>query len=320
MEIRCRNVNEAVSEALWKLKVMGVEESSRNGAVMVFPEPVMTTYLRPQERVLFWPERDCNPWFHMLEALWMLAGRCDVEFVQQFNSKIVEYSDNGFNFNAAYGFRWREEFGLDQLTFIIKELKRDPSSRRAVLQMWNPWDLLKDTKDKACNTQAYFDCRGGKLNMTVTNRSNDLIWGCYGANAVHFSMLQEFLAIAVGLPLGVYRQFSNNLHLYTDKHQHWLNCPPSHRDYDPYPSGVLSHPLYKRLSWQQFLQEVEDFCEEPERGASSRSKLIRSVAHPMYASWQERKAGGVGLDPLRKCAAEDWQLACRQWIERRQHA
>ena len=53
IEIRARNVNVAVSEALWKLKVVGVQEDTRNGLVIAFPEPVVTTYERPQERVLF---------------------------------------------------------------------------------------------------------------------------------------------------------------------------------------------------------------------------------------------------------------------------
>ena len=154
--------------------------------------------------------------------------------------------------------------------------------------------------------------------MTVCNRSNDMIWGCYGANAVHFSVLQEFLSIAVGLPLGVYRQFSNNLHFYTSTHPvGWIDIPPSASTYDAYLLGTLTHPLFKKLSWQQFLQEVEDFCTAPELGHKSRSRLIRNVAHPMYASWCERKAGGVGLEELKSCAAEDWQLACKQWIERR---
>src|SRR5690606_27170488 len=38
---------------------------------------------------------------------------------------------------------------------------------------------------------------------------------CFGANAVHFSILQEYMAAHIGVPMGVYRQVSNNLHLYT---------------------------------------------------------------------------------------------------------
>ena len=130
IEIRARNVNVAVSEALWKLKVVGVQEDTRNGPVIAFPEPVVTTYERPQERVLFWGERDANPIFHLMESIWMLAGRRDVAFLEQFNSKIGQYSDDGKVFNAAYGYRWRDHFGYDQLTEIIKLLKEEPHTRQ----------------------------------------------------------------------------------------------------------------------------------------------------------------------------------------------
>jgi len=52
--------------------------------------------------------------------------------------------------------------------------------------------------------------------MVVFNRSNDMVWGCYGANAVHFSFLHEFIGRSTGLPLGTYTQVSVNLHAYID--------------------------------------------------------------------------------------------------------
>lgn len=52
--------------------------------------------------------------------------------------------------------------------------------------------------------------------MTVFCRSNDIIWGCYGANAVHFSMLQEYLATYIGCPVGIYQQVSVNWHAYVE--------------------------------------------------------------------------------------------------------
>ncbi len=76
--ISVRNVHEALPEALRFLRQTGVPRDSRNGAVLQAPCPVTTVYRRPDERVLFWPERDANPFFHFMESLWMLAGRNDV--------------------------------------------------------------------------------------------------------------------------------------------------------------------------------------------------------------------------------------------------
>ena len=119
MEITANNVNELFEQMFWKFKIYGKPVQTRNGPALRIPEPVLTTVKYPRQRVLFHKGRDANPIFHCLEAIWMLAGRRDVEFLQRFNSKIGQYSDDGKNFNAAYGYRWRRHFGRDQLDEVI---------------------------------------------------------------------------------------------------------------------------------------------------------------------------------------------------------
>ena len=93
------------------LESCGIWQESRSGKVIEYPEPVMTTYKRPEERVLFYPSRDANPFFHLFEALWMLAGKNDLEYVSRFNSRMKDFSDDGKILNGAYGHRWREVGG-----------------------------------------------------------------------------------------------------------------------------------------------------------------------------------------------------------------
>jgi len=132
---------------------------------------------------------------------------------------MAEYSDDGQVFNAPYGYRLRQLFtdegncNIDQLDSVIQTLSKDPNSRQAVCQIWDVEDLEKTTKDKACNMSIVFRIRNGKLCMTVYNRSNDMIWGAYGANVVQFSMIQEYVAAHLGLPLGEYTQVSNSYHI-----------------------------------------------------------------------------------------------------------
>jgi Thymidylate synthase len=234
--IKCNSVSEGLSSALTRIITDGVLEDSRNGQVLVFNTPVTTVYTDPRNRVLFSARRDANPFFHFMEAMWMLCGRNDLAFPQRFNSRFGEYSDDGQTIWGAYGWRWRKFLGYDQLDVIVGELMRNPNSRRCVLSMWNAVDDvvvegsrssvdasasdlhigMRGGKDVPCNTHVYFAIREGKLDMTVCNRSNDLWWGCYGANAVHFSFLQEYMAARLKVPMGTYYQVSNNLHLYTD--------------------------------------------------------------------------------------------------------
>lgn len=349
--IKVNNVNHALPEALMHLALSGVKESSRNGPVLVAPGPVVTEYTQPERRVLFDQRRDCNPYLHFFEALWMLDGRRDVAFPAQFAKNMLNYSDDGVNLHGAYGDRWRNAFGYDQLPVIINELRTNPETRRCVLAMWDASaeysrfhgdeprgmdDLHKAMsggKDVPCNTHAYIDCRGGRLNLTVLCRSNDAVWGAYGANAVHFSMLQEYLAAMVGVPLGTYIQFSNNLHVYTDndvvKRLHYdegsgrfpITMPGNLRD--PYSYGwhqVAPFPMMPdsedHTDWHTDLRR---FLSDPYGDTQYRCSFFHVVAAPLYASWYDRKTKkNDGLLALRMCEASDWKMATREWIGRRE--
>jgi len=324
MEIATRNVNQAFSDVFWRMKAENlIPEMSRNGPVLAFPEPVIITYKYPQERVLFHEGRDANVIFHILESIWMLAGRRDVAFLQLFNSRIGQYSDDGENFNAAYGYRWRHHFGQDQLVNVIETLRADPTSRQAVIQMWDAADLTRPTKDKACNTQLVFDCRGGRLNMAVFNRSNDIYWGALGANAVHFSFLQEFVAHALQLRMGVYRQISVNLHLYLELYDasKYVRNPPDAAEFDFYSNGqVRPHPIMLNDDYVGFINDCEVFCRDPFDGDYEYThSFFNTVAHPLAMISKTRRGhSGDGRSWADRVAAEDVKRAAQQWIARRE--
>lgn len=223
-----QNVNEALPKALELVSKFGYAEDSRNGKAYVVPGLLVTAYTEPQLKVLWSPERDCNPFFHFFESLWMLAGRNDVAFPAHFAANMRSFSVDGYTFNAAYGARWRnwavgEDDTLDQLLEVIRKLASSPGTRQAVINIWDPsLDLVdreSNSKDRACNLNVVFTPRRVfnnryTLDMTVSNRSNDLVWGAYGANAVHFATLHEFVAHAVDMDVGTYYQVSSNSHVY----------------------------------------------------------------------------------------------------------
>src|SRR4030042_825585 len=149
--ITVRNVQEALPTALVLLSAYGVQRDSRNGPVKLVTEPVATVYTNPTERVLFWGERDANPFFHLYESLWMLAGRNDIEPLTRYVKRIADYSDDGVTLNDAYGHRWRKYFLRDQLSIIVRRLREDPNDRRSILQMWDAYhDLDYSSKALPC--------------------------------------------------------------------------------------------------------------------------------------------------------------------------
>jgi hypothetical protein len=171
----------------------------------------------PWERVMFWRARDANPFFHLYESLWMIAGRNDVAGVARYAKQMQAYSDDGKIFHGAYGHRWRNSWDpMDQLDVIVEKLRNNPDDRRCVLQMWDAGTDLEYTgKDVPCNLMATFQRdKDGKLDLTVFCRSNDIIWGAYGANAVHFSFLQEYMASRIRCGVGHLYQVSVNWHAY----------------------------------------------------------------------------------------------------------
>lgn len=327
--IEANSVSWALSQGLEYLDTEGIEENSRNGKVLVAPGPVVTVYSAPCHRVLFSQLRDANPFFHLMEALWMLGGRNDLAFPEFFNGRFAEYSDDGETIHGAYGYRWRKWFDVDQVGILLEELKKNPETRRAVLTMWAPQgDLVKTTpyggpggKDVPCNTGAYFDARGGRLNMTVTCRSNDIWWGAYGANAVHFSVLQEYMAGHLEIPVGEYRQFSNNYHLYLDvvPREKIPELAAEVDASDLYGTELEPTPLIKPSEAFAWNVDLETFlgspCHNPE---AFQTEFFRETVSPMYCAWATRKnRAGDGLDYAKSIAAPDWQVACTEWILRR---
>lgn len=328
--IQVRNVQQALVEGCHQMTVRGVERGSRNGKVLVMPGVTATEYARPVERVLMDPDRDANPYFHFMEALWMLAGRRDVEWPEFFNSKFGQFSDDGKVFNGAYGYRWRHWFGSDQLRSIVAALKANPECRRQVLSMWDgSRDLGSESKDIPCNLSATFQVGPDeRLDMVVYNRSNDLIWGAYGANAVHFSMLQEYVAAQLGREVGTYTQVSANTHVYE---LHWplmkllaaqAPMPPSTYN-DHYSTGrARTFPMFSIQTgpWQR---ELETFMTLQHR-ASYRDPFFEEVAKRLWMSYVRFKDKA---DPHRYrnarvalvgCPALDWLRACTEWIDRRE--
>ena len=332
MELRVRNVHEALPDGIDLLLRHGVTRHSRAGDTLEYPEPVTTVYQRPHERVLFWSQRDANPYFHFFEALWMLAGRNDVAWISQFNKKFPEFSDDGIIFHGAYGHRWRQAFSMDQIWHIIRLLSDNPASRRAVMQIWSADLDLHTTeqthKDLPCNTTVYFLLRGDSLEMTVTNRSNDIIWGAYGSNAVHFSMLHEYIASMLQVRPGRYYQVSNNYHAYKDVLEKNSDLSSDARDpyrttsYNPYVTGdVSAFPIVNSRHWDS---DLIKFMDDPDDTDATTDKFFSAVALPMYHSYLCYKDKDNpnrfhnARDHISICAASDWRLACTEWIDRRE--
>lgn len=332
-ELFSSNVHDMLPKARTLLAEDGEWNHRRNGVILELDgAPAVMIYLRPNERVLFYPERDANPFFHLFESLWMLAGRRDVRWLEQWSSQIAQYSDDGKIFNGAYGYRWRMGHGADQIKNLISLLRNEPHTRRAVLQMWSPEHDLhttdRKTKDACCNLSCAFSIGADKrLNMAVFNRSNDLILGCCGANAVHFSVLLEYVASALKIPVGRYMQISSNLHAYKEQWEKFFKYDLSQPN--PYDNReVVAYPLVhiqEEWNWE-LIKFIEATGPKMELVFPQFHELFfRDIAAPMATAhriWKNKE--NSNRFEQAKAALEDmpwdcdWRKASWEWIDRRE--
>ena len=98
-----------------------------------------------------------------------------------------------------------------QIKFIVDELKRNPSSRRAVMMIRTPEDMGSD--DPACMQHLQYFIRNGKLECKILFRSNDACKASF-MNAFALILLQKYFADELGVEMGSYVHRANSYHCY----------------------------------------------------------------------------------------------------------
>ena len=332
--IEALNIRDALPRAVALVMEHGIVEETRLGTVTSAAEPVTIHYQYPKQHVLLNPVRDANPFFHLMEAMWMLAGRQDGAFLDHYVKGFSEkYGSYGIIMDA-YGFRWKYGFRFDQLKELINQLRKNPSTRQAVLQMWNGSNDLRSELAKPCNLVITFRIVGNALDMTVFNRSNDLIWGCCGANAVHFPILQEYMASKVGVVMGEYWQVSTNLHFYKDHYemlQKRADKSEQVRSMEWHLADItgMYGPTMPLMEYpEQFdtdLGETMAWLDEVHRGGEDiytgdiANPFLRDVVIPMARAHHlyKKKCWTWAAEEIESVKAEDWKQAGKEWLERR---
>lgn len=340
--IPARNVNMGFRQGMHLIQRAGSARGSRDGHTLAVPFPVTTHYTHPWERVLFSHHRDANPFFHLFEAMWMLSGSNDARWLDRFVRNFSErYAEPGGLQHGAYGHRWRQHFEFDQLEVIAAILQQDPDSRQCILQMWDPAaDLGATVRDKPCNQSVHFRVRHRLerpcLDITVFCRSNDIVMGAYGANYVHMTVMQEYMAALLGIQMGHYWQISSDYHAYirdiaSDRLARVAWADPENND-DRYLTRSLSGsdredapgvgvtPLFDPATVEHFYHEVEQWVEHP--GAvplAARCAVFADLLVPMWQvhnAWKSKdRAGAEALLPYIR--HQDWRVAAEDWIGRR---
>jgi thymidylate synthase len=197
-----------IDEPVYRNSPRGFPSSERLGAQYRLRDAV--------QRVPLVPARRLNIVFNFAEALWYVSGRDDLDFIAYYAPSMRRYSADGVRLTGtAYG---RAIFGADewpdQWPTLVRQLRDDPDSKRAVLQVFRDQELtVPDNPDVSCTLGLQFMHRDGLLHGVGFMRANDAYRGMT-SDVFSFTFLQELLARELGLGVGEYVHFVGSLHVY----------------------------------------------------------------------------------------------------------
>jgi thymidylate synthase len=190
------------------------------------------------------------------ELLWFLKGDTNTGYLKEHGVGIWdEWAAENGDLGPVYGKQWRSFEGangetVDQITWLINEIKRNPDSRRLVVSAWHPVDLPKMALSP-CHCLFQFYVADGKLSCQLYQRSADTFLGV-PFNIASYALLTMMIAQVCSLELGEFVHTFGDVHLYSN-HIEQAHLQLS-REPRPLPT-LLINPIITNI----FDFEFEDF-------------------------------------------------------------
>lgn len=165
------------------------------------------------------------------ELLWLLSGSTNVKDLQARGVTIWdEWADADGDLGPVYGKQWRawetttitklgmgrsmERKVIDQIKWVVDEIRRNPDSRRLIVSAWNPADIDKMALPP-CHTLFQFYVRDGRLSCQLYQRSADMFLGV-PFNIASYALLTHMIAALCGLEVGEFVHVIGDAHIYNN--------------------------------------------------------------------------------------------------------
>jgi thymidylate synthase len=152
------------------------------------------------------------------ELLWFLRGESNIKYLKEHDVGIWdEWSDENGELGPVYGVQWRhwrtaEGTVIDQISQVVEQIKRDPSSRRLIVNAWNVGEIAKMALPP-CHLLFQFYVVDGKLSCQFYQRSADVFLGV-PFNIASYALLTMMVAQVCNLEVGDLIQVMGDTHLY----------------------------------------------------------------------------------------------------------
>lgn len=211
------------------------------------------------------------------ELLWYLAGSNELKFIQYYIPTYHKYSNDGETIFGAYGPRLFALNGrIDQVKNVVETLKKNGDSRRAVIQIFQGEDLAENLverkNDLPCTCTLQFTLRKRQLHLLVMMRSNDAFKGL-PHDVFAFTMLQEIIARALAVEIGLYKHAVGSLHLYAEDTQNAL---------DYLEEGVQERAAMPAMPWGDPMMSI-DILVKAEQAIRTGQRIKFDALDPYWA-------------------------------------
>lgn len=152
------------------------------------------------------------------ELLWFLKGDTNVAYLREQGVTIWdEWADDRGELGPIYGRQWRAWPGpdgrpIDQISRTIDLIRRNPDSRRIVVNAWNVGEL-EQMAMTPCHALFQFWVGDGKLSCQLYQRSADVFLGV-PFNIASYALLTHMFAQQCELTAGDFIWTGGDCHLY----------------------------------------------------------------------------------------------------------
>ena len=156
----------------------------------------------------------------MHELLWFLRGETNIAYLKENKVSIWdEWADADGELGPVYGKQWRDwetadGRHIDQMRWVVDEIRRNPDSRRLIVSAWNVGDLPRMAL-MPCHTLFQFYVADGRLSCQLYQRSADVFLGV-PFNIASYALLTHLVAQACDLGVGDFVHTLGDAHLYSN--------------------------------------------------------------------------------------------------------
>ncbi len=194
------------------------------------------------------------------ELLWIANGRTDMQYLRDngvtyWNADYARSGRSDETLGPVYGKQWRDFNGVDQLFNVLDDVRNNPTSRRMIVNAWNPADM-PDMVLPPCHYGFQLYVNNGQLDLMWQQRSADVFLGLPYDIAM-YGLLLEMIAKGNNLKPGKLIAQLGDCHLYNDHLEqariYLARVQPAHM-----PELELAKGMYSTMHNEVIIPEFSD--------------------------------------------------------------